>query len=338
MVFTKEQELDIARQRIANNTASDIDRQNVAFADQQTQAPQQAPQTYHDFINKYFDDPALMDAREKLQDMQTLEPGYLQREAARLRGEDPYIQTILNNRQRIESNLGATGELYEKYSDIFDPIKRNALISREISNLTAGLSRQNLALEQRGGTLDQQAQLAAEAFTQQLGIAEDRIDELKDTLLSFADADYAELLRQRERMESLEDFQTKLAMEAQYATSPGGGGGGDEILNLDSMNDSQMEIAASYADLVSQGIWTVAQIPKEYKDVVAMMLATPAVEEMEDVMQLEPVDIKGPVEYFTDPKSPGRHLMSSTFETLNPFSPEFISKKLGKSLANFYKK
>jgi len=232
MALTEQQqrELEIARARIASGQGTPTDQANVQYAEQ---GSQQQPQTYTDFINQAFESPQLQEAENRLTELTEKAPTFYEDTLSGLKTKDPLLQQLQQQRAGFVSDLYAKPfEAREQYSDIFDPNKREALVSRAIGNVMGQLSGTGSMIENRGGTLEQQAQTALKVFETQFGAAQNQYSELRDMLKSIAEKNYGELQSQIKRQQDLEDYASKQAIQFEYDRAlkgvSGGGSGGQD--------------------------------------------------------------------------------------------------------------
>ena len=196
--------------------------------------PGQAGQkSYMDFITEAFKSPEYEQAQTqydealaKLTELQAEVPGYLDRESQRLEEADPVLQKMM------EQRATQTGALYskpmearEKYKDIFDPTKREALVAGAIGNVMGQLSGTGGLIEQQRGFAGQRAQTALDALLAQAGMAETAVgaateqrDFLKDLLTTGAAEEYAEQYKPVSE-EEWADIEKQLGLQKAYSVS-----------------------------------------------------------------------------------------------------------------------
>lgn len=173
-------------------------------------AKQQAPQTYTDFINQAFDNPDYQKATETLSNLTAQAPTYYNDTLNKLKTEDPLLNQLQSERAKYTADLyAAPFEARSQYSDIFDPTKREALVSRAVGNVLGQIQGTQSLIENRGGTLQQQAQTALDLFNAQLGAAQTQVSDMGSLLQKIADKNYQAAVDELKRQQDLEDYFTK---------------------------------------------------------------------------------------------------------------------------------
>ena len=170
MPLTPEQtaQLQDAQKRVQTGRGTPIDKKNLAYATEKLGFGAQAEPSYSDTINQSYISPG----QQKLIDLQSKLPGYLENESSRLQQEDPALQKLINERGQSVSQLHSSPfESREKYKDIFDPVAREALVSKSVGSILGRLSSTNDFISQRRGSADDRAQIALETLQSEIGIA-----------------------------------------------------------------------------------------------------------------------------------------------------------------------
>lgn len=168
------------------------------------------PQTYIDYINQAFKNPDYQKAVEQYNTLQEQAPNFLANKSAELQSKDPALKQLLQERGKFTSQLYS--EPFAKRDalrDIFDPIKRDALIAQSVGNVLGQLNTTQGFVESRKGTLDQQAERAANIFNAQLESAGENVQSQQKLLQAIADKNYAEARKELDRQQEMEDYFTK---------------------------------------------------------------------------------------------------------------------------------
>ena len=119
-------------------------------------------------------------------------------------------------------------EAREKYKDIFDPTRREALVAQAIGNVMAQLSGTGGLIEQQRGFAGQRAQTALDALMAQIGLAEtayeaasEKTDWMRDLLTKGAEVAYGEQYKPVSE-EEWKDIEKQLGLQAAYRGGVGG--------------------------------------------------------------------------------------------------------------------
>jgi hypothetical protein len=97
----------------------------------------------------------------------------LQSQTSQLQQNDPLYQQLLKGNQSAVSNLyAAPAEARAQNANIFNPVAREALVSRAIGNALGALTNSNNLIKQEGGYASQKAQTALDLLKQKISSAE----------------------------------------------------------------------------------------------------------------------------------------------------------------------
>ena len=165
---------------------------------QAPQAQQQAPQqgqegiSYTEILNNTFDNPDWDFAQQQVNQAQENVSSDIYSNIAT---KDKYLQSLQKERSGLVSDItaGAAGiraDFEKEYSDIFDPIQREAMISQAMGNIMGQYSQVQSEIENRGGTLEQQANNMLKFYEKQLSTAKDEKDDMRTLLLNIANKNY----------------------------------------------------------------------------------------------------------------------------------------------------
>lgn len=191
----------------------------------------QQPQTYSQFIDQAYRNPQYDEASRKydealktLNELTTKEPGYLLKQKTQIESKDPFLQKLNQERSKyIGEQFSAPMTARAKYSDIFDPTKREALVAQAIGNVVGKLSGTQGAIDFRRGTDAEKAQAALEVLQAQIKAATNTANAAGDTkdalgrlLQDIAGKNYAEYRSGVQREQDLEDYKKKLALQKSY--------------------------------------------------------------------------------------------------------------------------
>jgi len=213
-----------------NAFAGGFELETQSPTQQQPQQPQQ--QTYTDYINQAFDNPEWLDAQKQFgaaqQSHQELAAGgetFYEDTLSDLRTGDPRLNQLQQERAGFQADLYARPfEAREQFSDIFDPVKREALVARSVGNVMGQLSGTQARIENRGGTLEQQADRALKLYEAQLGASEtalksmgEGVDDMREFLMNIANKNWSALQDQIDRQRDREDFDYEQGVKSEYA-------------------------------------------------------------------------------------------------------------------------
>lgn len=179
--------------------------------------------TYADYLNDAFRGKDYLKAQQEANDLASQAPDFLAKKQAELASADPALQALTTERGRLRSQLysaPATGQ--QDYRDIFDPIKRQALISQAIGNTTGLLSGAEARIQQRQGSVDQLANRAYDMFKTNLDQKQGVAKSLLDYGTKIAEKGYEESQRQVKRQEDLTDYEKKLRLKESVSPSKSG--------------------------------------------------------------------------------------------------------------------
>lgn len=136
--------------------------------------------SYQDYLNQAFSSPQLSvaqrqyeAAQKQLSDLNAQLPNYQVQEYQKLIKNDPQLQQLNTQRSAAVGSLFSTPlAAQDQYKDIFDPVKRNALVAQATGNVLGQLSGYNANIEQRKQKSNDLANQALELLKSRIAAAQ----------------------------------------------------------------------------------------------------------------------------------------------------------------------
>lgn len=149
--------------------------------------------TYLDYINQAFNNKqykdAVTEANKATQELTTLQsqlPNYLENKQRELVAADPALQQLNAERAKFAGQLYSKPmEARSQYSDILDPVKREALVSQAIGNIVGQLQGTEGMIGLRKQTNQDLAQQAYNLLQSNIDIAKTRAGNAADSVSSL---------------------------------------------------------------------------------------------------------------------------------------------------------